>query len=214
MDHFRLSTALKFLKMLIFKIPKVALGVVCWGKGDCDNYTHPLGSAEEINFGEFNGHVSLTASREHLAWFRMDLNAVENTLSLWTLVEAAVQNVKFQGEEWGGGKLWNPPWALIQVIPFLSVFFRCQNHLHGAQPDSEKRQPAGLCVFHCPKIHQGLAWKKAASFGASSSVLLMIIYTTFCDTFSNPSIDLDKFSLLLVLLSMLNGRWPSRIVHK
>ncbi|XP_019516896.1 PREDICTED: sodium/bile acid cotransporter 7 [Hipposideros armiger] len=37
-------------------------------------------------------------------------------------------------------------------------------------------------------------------FGAvSSSVLLMIIYTTFCDTFSNPNIDLDKFSLVLVL---------------
>lgn len=35
-----------------FKIPKVALGTVCWGKGDGDNYTHPLGWAEEINFGE------------------------------------------------------------------------------------------------------------------------------------------------------------------
>ncbi|XP_055406377.1 sodium/bile acid cotransporter 7 isoform X8 [Bubalus kerabau] len=42
--------------------------------------------------------------------------------------------------------------------------------------------------------------RKQPPFGAvSSSVLLMIIYTTFCDTFSNPSIDLDKFSLLLVL---------------
>lgn len=38
-------------------------------------------------------------------------------------------------------------------------------------------------------------------FGAvSSSVLLMIIYTTFCDTFSNPNIDLDKFSLIVILL--------------
>ncbi|XP_069412853.1 sodium/bile acid cotransporter 7 isoform X1 [Ovis canadensis] len=42
--------------------------------------------------------------------------------------------------------------------------------------------------------------RKQPPFGAvSSSVLLMIIYTTFCDTFSNPSIDLDKFGLLLVL---------------
>ncbi|XP_025123917.1 sodium/bile acid cotransporter 7 isoform X2 [Bubalus bubalis] len=42
--------------------------------------------------------------------------------------------------------------------------------------------------------------RKQPPFGTvSSSVLLMIIYTTFCDTFSNPSIDLDKFSLLLVL---------------
>ncbi|XP_023385990.1 sodium/bile acid cotransporter 7 isoform X1 [Pteropus vampyrus] len=37
-------------------------------------------------------------------------------------------------------------------------------------------------------------------FGAvSSSVLLAIIYTTFCDTFSNPNIDLDTLSLILVL---------------
>ncbi|XP_029806758.1 sodium/bile acid cotransporter 7 [Suricata suricatta] len=42
--------------------------------------------------------------------------------------------------------------------------------------------------------------RKKPPFGAiSSSVLLMIIYTTFCDTFSNPNIDLDKFSLILVL---------------
>ncbi|XP_036744876.2 sodium/bile acid cotransporter 7 isoform X1 [Manis pentadactyla] len=43
--------------------------------------------------------------------------------------------------------------------------------------------------------------RKKPPFGAiSSSVLLMIIYTTFCDTFSNPNIDLDKFSLILVLV--------------
>ncbi|XP_003257827.1 sodium/bile acid cotransporter 7 isoform X2 [Nomascus leucogenys] len=43
--------------------------------------------------------------------------------------------------------------------------------------------------------------RKKPPFGAiSSSVLLMIIYTTFCDTFSNPNIDLDKFSLVLILL--------------
>nr|XP_044986843.1 sodium/bile acid cotransporter 7 isoform X2 [Jaculus jaculus] len=43
--------------------------------------------------------------------------------------------------------------------------------------------------------------RKKPPFGAiSSSVLLMIIYTTFCDTFSNPHIDLDKFSLVLVLV--------------
>ncbi|XP_075832633.1 sodium/bile acid cotransporter 7 isoform X2 [Microtus pennsylvanicus] len=42
--------------------------------------------------------------------------------------------------------------------------------------------------------------RKKPPFGAvSSSVLLMIIYTTFCDTFSNPHIDLDKFSLILIL---------------
>ncbi|XP_053786589.1 sodium/bile acid cotransporter 7 isoform X3 [Desmodus rotundus] len=37
-------------------------------------------------------------------------------------------------------------------------------------------------------------------FGAvSSSVLLLIIYTTFCGTFSNPNIDLDKLSLVVIL---------------
>ncbi|XP_004456553.1 sodium/bile acid cotransporter 7 isoform X4 [Dasypus novemcinctus] len=42
--------------------------------------------------------------------------------------------------------------------------------------------------------------RKKPPFGAvSSSVLLMIIYTTFCDTFSNPNIDLDKFSLIVIV---------------
>uniref|UniRef100_A0A6I8NGA4 Sodium/bile acid cotransporter n=1 Tax=Ornithorhynchus anatinus TaxID=9258 RepID=A0A6I8NGA4_ORNAN len=42
--------------------------------------------------------------------------------------------------------------------------------------------------------------RKKPPFGAiSSSVLLMIIYTTFCDTFSNPNIDLDKFSLVIIV---------------
>lgn len=30
-------------------------------------------------------------------------------------------------------------------------------------------------------------------------MLLMIIYTTFCDTFANPNIDLDKFSLIIIV---------------
>ncbi|XP_076995994.1 sodium/bile acid cotransporter 7 isoform X2 [Tamandua tetradactyla] len=43
--------------------------------------------------------------------------------------------------------------------------------------------------------------RKKPPFGAvSSCVLLMIIYTTFCDTFSNPNIDLDKFSLIVIVL--------------
>uniref|UniRef100_A0ACB8E820 Uncharacterized protein n=1 Tax=Sphaerodactylus townsendi TaxID=933632 RepID=A0ACB8E820_9SAUR len=42
--------------------------------------------------------------------------------------------------------------------------------------------------------------RKKPPFGAiSSCVLLMIIYTTFCDTFSNPNIDLDKFSLVIIV---------------
>ncbi|XP_073432332.1 sodium/bile acid cotransporter 7 isoform X2 [Dendrobates tinctorius] len=42
--------------------------------------------------------------------------------------------------------------------------------------------------------------RKKPPFGAiSSCVLLMIIYTTFCDTFSNPNIDLDTFSLVVII---------------
>ncbi|KAM5255696.1 sodium/bile acid cotransporter 7 isoform 2-T2 [Ctenodactylus gundi] len=47
--------------------------------------------------------------------------------------------------------------------------------------------------------------RKKPPFGAiSSSVLLMIIYTTFCDTFSNPHIDLDKLSLVLILFIIVS----------
>ncbi|XP_074679867.1 sodium/bile acid cotransporter 7 isoform X1 [Strix aluco] len=42
--------------------------------------------------------------------------------------------------------------------------------------------------------------RRKPPFGAiSSCVLLMIIYTTFCDTFANPNIDLDKFSLIIIV---------------
>uniref|UniRef100_A0A8C2JWZ4 Solute carrier family 10 member 7 n=1 Tax=Cyprinus carpio TaxID=7962 RepID=A0A8C2JWZ4_CYPCA len=42
--------------------------------------------------------------------------------------------------------------------------------------------------------------RRKPPFGTVSSVvLLMIIYTTFCDTFSNPNIELDHLSLLIVI---------------
>uniref|UniRef100_A0A3B4VPE8 Sodium/bile acid cotransporter n=1 Tax=Seriola dumerili TaxID=41447 RepID=A0A3B4VPE8_SERDU len=48
--------------------------------------------------------------------------------------------------------------------------------------------------------------RRKPPFGAvSSAVLLMIIYTTFCDTFSNPNIELDPTSLLLVVLIIQSG---------
>ncbi|XP_002916286.2 sodium/bile acid cotransporter 7 isoform X2 [Ailuropoda melanoleuca] len=49
-------------------------------------------------------------------------------------------------------------------------------------------------------IKDWLEREKLPLGAVSSSVLLLIIYTTFCDTFSNPSIDLDTVSLVLVLL--------------
>ncbi|XP_048386623.1 sodium/bile acid cotransporter 7 isoform X3 [Stegostoma tigrinum] len=43
--------------------------------------------------------------------------------------------------------------------------------------------------------------RKQPPFGViSSCVLLMIIYSTFCDTFSNPKINLDTFSLIIIVL--------------
>ncbi|XP_034020449.1 sodium/bile acid cotransporter 7 isoform X3 [Thalassophryne amazonica] len=47
--------------------------------------------------------------------------------------------------------------------------------------------------------------RRKPPFGmVSSCVLLMIIYTTFCDTFSNPNIELDPTSLLLVVVTIFS----------
>uniref|UniRef100_A0A669BN27 Sodium/bile acid cotransporter n=1 Tax=Oreochromis niloticus TaxID=8128 RepID=A0A669BN27_ORENI len=51
----------------------------------------------------------------------------------------------------------------------------------------------------CRRFLREFLERQKPPFGAiSSAVLLMIIYTTFCETFSNPSIELDPTSLLLV----------------
>ncbi|KAG7461395.1 sodium/bile acid cotransporter 7 isoform X1 [Solea senegalensis] len=53
----------------------------------------------------------------------------------------------------------------------------------------------------CRRFLREFLERKKPPFGAvSSAVLLMIIYTTFCETFSNPNIELDPTSLLLVVL--------------
>ncbi|XP_043086245.1 sodium/bile acid cotransporter 7 [Puntigrus tetrazona] len=47
--------------------------------------------------------------------------------------------------------------------------------------------------------------RRKPPFGTVSSVvLLMIIYTTFCDTFSNPNIELDHLSLLVVVFILFS----------
>ncbi|XP_036407767.1 sodium/bile acid cotransporter 7 [Megalops cyprinoides] len=52
----------------------------------------------------------------------------------------------------------------------------------------------------CRRFIKDWLERRKPPFGAvSSCVLLMIIYTTFCDTFSNPGIDLDRLSLVLVV---------------
>ena len=58
-----------------------------------------------------------------------------------------------------------------------------------------------VCVQVCRSFLRECLERRKPPFGTvSSAVLLMIIYTTFCDTFSNPNIELDPTSLLLVIL--------------
>lgn len=53
----------------------------------------------------------------------------------------------------------------------------------------------------CRSFAREFLERRKLPFGTvSSAVLLMIIYTTFCDTFSNPNIELGPISLLLVVL--------------
>lgn len=145
----------------------------------------------------------MTASKEHLAWLRMDLNAVENLLSLWTPVEVALQMRNPPEEEWCGTEALKSTVAIIQIILFplclsaVRITLRCPTQL----PTSLKKGNLLISVFQIVRryIKDWLERKKPPFGAISSSVLLMIIYTTFCDTFSNPNIDLDKFSLILIL---------------
>lgn len=58
-----------------------------------------------------------------------------------------------------------------------------------------------LCLQVCRGFLREFLERRKPPFGTiSSAVLLMIIYTTFCDTFNNPNIELDPTSLLLVVL--------------
>ncbi|KAK7806181.1 hypothetical protein U0070_002051 [Myodes glareolus] len=74
------------------------------------------------------------------------------------------------------------------------------------RPTSQRRGDLLISVFQIVRrfIKDWLERKKPPFGAVSSSVLLMIIYTTFCDTFSNPHIDLDKFSLVLILFIIVS----------
>ncbi|XP_061664499.1 sodium/bile acid cotransporter 7 isoform X4 [Syngnathoides biaculeatus] len=53
----------------------------------------------------------------------------------------------------------------------------------------------------CRRFLRECLERRKPPFGAvSSAVLLMIIYSTFCDTFSNPNMELEPTSLLVVVL--------------
>ncbi|XP_015716649.1 sodium/bile acid cotransporter 7 isoform X4 [Coturnix japonica] len=60
--------------------------------------------------------------------------------------------------------------------------------------------PLLLLLFIVRRYIKDWLERRKPPFGTiSSCVLLMIIYTTFCDTFANPNIDLDKFSLIIIV---------------
>ncbi|MGH0126842.1 UNVERIFIED_CONTAM: hypothetical protein FKN15_018011 [Acipenser sinensis] len=78
----------------------------------------------------------------------------------------------------------------VQAIPLLTVDKSSQGAAHNLQ---------SVARIIRRFIKDWLERKKPPYGAISSCVLLMIIYTTFCDTFSNPHIDLDKFSLIIVV---------------
>ena len=50
-------------------------------------------------------------------------------------------------------------------------------------------------------LRESLERRKLPFGTVSSFILLLIIYTTFCDTFSNPDVELEPTSLLVVVLT-------------
>lgn len=117
-------------------------------------------------------------------------------------VEAAPQIPNSPEEEWQGGEALKSTVASMQLLLFPFCLC-CQNPfvMPSPRPTSQRRDDLLISVFQIVRrfIKDWLERKKPPFGTVSSSVLLMIIYTTFCDTFSNPHIDLDKFSLVLIL---------------
>ncbi|CAL8241283.1 unnamed protein product [Merluccius merluccius] len=57
----------------------------------------------------------------------------------------------------------------------------------------------------CRRFLREILERRKLPFGAVSSfILLIIIYTTFCDTFSNPDVELEPSSLLVVVLTIFS----------
>lgn len=118
-------------------------------------------------------------------------------------VEVAVQMLNSPEEELCGREALKSTVAVIQITLFSlclsAVRFTlwCPSWL----PASLKRGNLLISVFQIVRryIKDWLERRKPPFGTISSCVLLMIIYTTFCDTFANPNIDLDKFSLIIIV---------------
>lgn len=136
-------------------------------------------------------------------------------------VEVAPQILNSPEEEWKGREALKSTVAIIQIIlfPFCLCTVRITLWCPIPLPTSQRRGDLLISVFQIVRryIKDWLERKKPPFGVVSSSVLLMIIYTTFCDTFSNPNIDLDKFSLILILFiskSQLSPGLPHSIVQQ
>lgn len=118
-------------------------------------------------------------------------------------VEVALQMLNSPEEELCGREALKSTVAVIQItllsLCLSAVRFTlwCPTWL----PASLKRGNLLVSVFQIVRryIKDWLERKKPPFGAISSCVLLMIIYTTFCDTFANPNIDLDKFSLIIIV---------------
>lgn len=124
-------------------------------------------------------------------------------------VEVAPQILNSPEEGWKGREALKSTVAIIQIILFPFCLCAVRITLGCPFPASQRRGDLLISVFQIVRryIKDWLERKKPPFGVVGSSVLLMIIYTTFCDTFSNPSIDLDKFSLVLILfISKSQGR--------
>lgn len=118
-------------------------------------------------------------------------------------VEVALQMLNSPAEELCGREALKSTVAVIQMTLFslclsaVRFILWCPTWL----PASLKRGNLLVSVFQIVRryIKDWLERKKPPFGAISSCVLLMIIYTTFCDTFANPNIDLDKFSLIIIV---------------
>lgn len=86
------------------------------------------------------------------------------------------------------------------VVPLILGQVGSSSTLGVGSVGSPRLTSSSVCFQVCRGFLRDFLERRKPPFGAiSSAVLLMIIYTTFCDTFSNPNIELDAVSLLLVV---------------
>lgn len=132
--------------------------------------------------GRLNGYVSVTASKEHLAWLRIDLNILENTFSLWIPNGSYTTNVKFPRRSvmWQGS--FEIHCGCHPIYSVLFMTFHCQIH------------------FMIPNLAPCVHWKEATCWFFS------VYFRLSEDTSRNG---LRERSLHLVLSAVVYSWWSS-----